>query len=68
MKYKFRPYTKLPPIVVRKTGKVYEIGQHPYYKEHKITEVIDSKGIKHDAFEDELTEIFKNERNNIQNK
>ena len=54
MKYKFRPYTDMQPIQVILTGKVYEIGEHPHYKEHKILEVVDDGGGVHDAFEDEL--------------
>jgi hypothetical protein len=54
MNYKFRPYTKIEPILVTLTGVVYEKGEHPLYIHHKIIEVIDNEGKMHYAFEDEL--------------
>lgn len=54
----FRPYAgQQLTIEVFLTGKVYEIGEHPYYKHHKIVEVQDVHGNGHDAFESELTKI-----------
>ncbi len=56
IKYIFSPYAN--PTVKHKvttTGKVYEKGIHPHYKESIIIEVIDEDGYIHDAFEDELT-------------
>ena len=57
MKYEFRPFGKLQPILVKSTGKVYEVGEHPEYKNSRIIEVCDDEGNIHDAFEDELTPI-----------
>jgi hypothetical protein len=64
MKYQFRPYAKLQPIEVTLTGKIYEVGEHPIYKEYKIIEVVDEEGGIIDAFEDELTsdEVKEQER------
>jgi len=55
MKYQFRPYAKIQPTIVTLTGKVYEKGEHPLYKDFKIIEVVDEEGEIHYAFEDELT-------------
>ena len=55
MKYEFRPYGKLQPIPVKSTGKIYEVGEHPTYKDDRIIEVYDAEGNIHDAFVDELT-------------
>ena len=55
MKYKFRPYAKMQPTIVTLTGKVYEKGEHPLYKDFKIIEVVDEEGEIHYAFEDEIT-------------
>lgn len=56
MKYAFRPFG-IKPILVKPTGKIYEVGEHPYYKDYKIIEVCDDEGNIHDTFEDELTPI-----------
>ena len=55
MKYQFRPYAKMQPTEVTLTGKVYEKGEHPLYKDFRIIEVVDEEGEIHYAFEDELT-------------
>ena len=55
MKYEFRPYGKLKPIHVKSTGKIYEVGEHPTYKDDRIIEVYDAEGKIHDAFVNELT-------------
>ena len=64
MKYQFRPYAKMQPTTVTLTGKVYEKGEHPLYKDFKIIEVVDEEGEVHYAFEDELTsdEVKEQER------
>ncbi len=64
MKYEFRPYSKIQPTQVIPTGKIYEVGEHPIYTDHKIIEVQDSEGTVHDAFEDELRsdEVEKQQR------
>jgi hypothetical protein len=64
MKYQFRPYAKMQPTTVTLTGKVYEKGEHPLYKDFKIIEVVDEEGEIHYAFEDELTsdEVKEQER------
>ena len=54
MKYQFRPYAKMQPTIVTLTGKVYEKGEHPLYKDFRIIEVVDEEGNIHYAFEDEL--------------
>jgi hypothetical protein len=54
MKYQFRPYAKMQPTIVTLTGKVYEKGEHPLYKDFRIIEVVDKEGEIHYAFEDEL--------------
>jgi hypothetical protein len=58
MKYEFRPFAKGNHILVSLTGKVYEKGEHPEYIKYKVIEVIDDYGNKIDAFEDELTNIL----------
>ena len=64
MKYQFIPYGKLPPMLVKSTGKIYEVGEHPTYKDDRIIEVYDAEGKIHDAFVDELTsdEVKQQER------
>ena len=64
MKYQFRPYAKMQPTIVTLTGKVYEKGEHPLYKDFKIIEVVDEEGEIHYAFEDEITsdEVKEQER------
>lgn len=64
MKYQFRPYAKMQPTIVTLTGKVYEKGEHPLYKDFRIIEVVDEEGEIHYAFEDELTsdEVKEQER------
>jgi hypothetical protein len=64
MKYQFRPYAKMQPTEVTLTGKVYEKGEHPLYKDFRIIEVVDEEGEIHYAFEDELTsdEVKEQER------
>jgi hypothetical protein len=64
MKYQFRPYAKMQPNIVTLTGKVYEKGEHPLYKDFKIIEVVDEEGNIDYAFEDELKsdEVKKQER------
>ncbi len=64
MEYEFRPYGKLQPIPVKSTGKIYEVGEHPTYKDDRIIEVYDAEGKIHDAFVDELTseEVKQQER------
>ena len=64
MKYQFRPYAKMQPTEVTLTGKVYEKGEHPLYKDFKIIEVVDEEGEMRYAFEDELTsdEVKEQER------
>ena len=54
MKYQFRPYAKMQPTTVTLTGKVYEKGEHPLYKDFRIIEVVDKEDEIHYAFEDEL--------------
>ena len=54
MKYQFRPYAKMQPTIVTLTGKVYEKGEHPLYKDFRIIEVVDEEGNIDYAFEDEL--------------
>jgi len=57
MKYEFRPYAEMQYIIVTKTGKVYEKGEHPIYKDFKIIEVVDEEGEIHCAFENELISL-----------
>lgn len=59
MEYQFRPYTLFEPTTVKLTGKVYEKGEHPIYRDHKIIEVCDDEGNTNDAFEDELNVVLK---------
>ncbi len=59
MEYEFRPYGEMQPILVTLTGKVYAIGEHPYYKQDRIIEVLDREGKIHDAFEDEIKRTLK---------
>ncbi len=59
MEYEFRPYGEMQPILVTLTGKVYAIGEHPYYKQDRIIEVLDREGKIHDAFEDEIKKVLK---------
>ena len=59
--YYFYPYNdrSKPPIEVNLTGHIYPVGAHKEHPRHRVIEVIDVHGTLHDAFEEELTIIFK---------
>ena len=40
--------------LVKLTGKTYEVGEHPEYRDNYVLEIVDEDGNYHDVFEDEL--------------